>query len=75
MATKPIDPDAMMSQAEHAGALVRARKGVESANRRLDREIREAVGAGLSLRQVAHATKLSHSQVSNIVRRADGASE
>lgn len=73
MATKPMDPDAMRTQADHAGKLAKATRRVDEALNARDRVIVDAIVGGLSLRQVAHATGLSHSQVALIARRQPSA--
>lgn len=71
--SKPIAPDELDAAARHSRNLARVTRRVEEATNARDRAIVDAVVGGLSLRQVAAAVKLSHSQVALIVRRQPAA--
>lgn len=65
-----------MTPEEHTTTLKRVARRVEEATNARDRLIVDAVvGGGLSLRQVAAAVGLSHSQVALVVRRQPSAHE
>lgn len=63
----------MRTEQEHTAALKRVARRVEEATNARDRVIVDAVVGGLSLRQVAAAVGLSHSQVALVVRRQPSA--